>query len=50
MRETYERNGIEKIVDNNDNDGILWSNEKTCRKRIKSPKFARNFNKIQFQT
>ena len=42
-RETYERNGIETIVDN---DGILWLNKKTYRRRIRSENFAKNYNKI----
>ena len=32
-RETYERNGIETIADN---DGISWLNEKKNRRRIRS--------------
>ena len=31
--ETYERNGIKTILDN---DGIFWLNEKHNRKRIRS--------------
>ena len=34
-RKTYERNGIETITIV-DSDGILWLNEKTYRRKIRS--------------
>ena len=44
---TYERNGIETIVDN---DGILWLSEKHIEEEVRSQNIARNYSKILFRS